>query len=97
MAVHVKSHGRRKRPLKIVVKGNYVRERLRSPRDFAPESFRMKKLGRHRVITACPAGKFHKGKCSVALHAQAVLHPKNELGKNRKFRRMRGGKVRRVK
>ncbi len=93
--VHVKSHGRRK-PLKIVVKGAYVRERLRSPREFSPASFRMKKRGRHRVITACPKGHFHNERCDVALQAQAVLHPKSELGKRRKFRRS-GGKIRRMK
>ena len=93
--VKVKAH-RRKRPLKIVVKGRFVRERLASPREFAPASFRTEKRGKHRIIVACPKGHFHDEKCMVGTRAQAVLHPKSELGKNRKFRRV-GGKIRRMK
>ena len=92
--VRVRSHGRRKKPLKITMKKNFIRERLVSPRAFDPRSFRTEKRGKHRIIVACPKGHFHDEKCQVGTRAQVVLHPKRELGK--KFRRV-GGKIRRKK
>ena len=99
VGVKVKSHGRRKRPLKITVKGNFIRERVASPKDFDKRSFRTEKREKHRIVIACPKGHWHANRkegeqCGVGTRAQVVLHPKSEMGK--KFKRS-GGKIRRVK
>jgi len=55
----------------------YCRMRLADPREFDPESFRMKKVkGGVELVVGCPAGKFHRGKCRVGTKAQSMLKRK---------------------
>lgn len=58
--------------------GRYRRERLEDPKKFDSRSFRTVRRGSHLVITACPAGYYHDGSCSVGTHAQALRHPRSE-------------------
>ena len=67
--------------LEIAMGGKFVRERVKNPRVFHNQSFRMKAVGFHRVITACIKSKWDvkKQKCKVGLKTQAILHPLEEF------------------
>lgn len=61
---------------KYHVTDKYVRERLEHPSKFAKGSFRTIPVkGRRdiKIITACPKGKYARGRCRVGTHAQAIL------------------------
>jgi hypothetical protein len=63
----------------IRVTKNFARERIETPKDFIPSSFRtIKEKGGHEVVV----GKLkpsHRKKGYSAWHVQAILHPKKEL------------------
>jgi hypothetical protein len=48
------------------------------PNHFAKETFRIIKVGNHRVILACPKSELHAGHCDLAEKIEAVLHAKEE-------------------
>lgn len=55
----------------------YRRERIASPKEFDPRSFRTIVRGRHRVVVGCPKGHWQprKARCRTSMKAQAILHP----------------------
>jgi hypothetical protein len=61
-------------------RSRFDRERLRSPKDFDPSSFRTKVSGSHRVVIGCPLGRWDPAhtRCKAGTRAQAVLHPAEE-------------------
>jgi len=63
----------------------YIRERVREPKEFQPETFRTIESGRHKLIIGRP-----KRKKTTAL--QAILHPESlkEVKKEIKMRRQLG-------
>lgn len=72
----IKVGGRKIISQKTHVTKNYVRERIRDPRDFDPKSFRIIDPGRPghtKFVIACPKGFFKHGKCRVGTVVQAVL------------------------
>jgi hypothetical protein len=69
----------RKRPLKIHETKRYVRKRMRDPSEFDPRSLRTidpGRPGRTKLIIGCPRGFYHRGRCTVGTHVQAVLEEK---------------------
>jgi len=58
-------------------RGKYVRERKADPTLFDHRSFRTKTVNDHRVVVACPKGKWNArtGRCTVGMRAQTLLHP----------------------
>lgn len=74
----------KKKPTKIDIvgpSGKYVHFRLQSPNKFEKKSFRTtsRGTGGTKAITACPAGKFKKGRCSVGVQTQSVMVPKSKV------------------
>lgn len=66
----------------IELKGRYIRERIKSPKDFHKGTLRTLKVGEHRIIVGCPKRKKGKSvryvegyRCPVGTEIQAILHP----------------------
>lgn len=57
---------------------NWIRERVEDPKKFAKGSFRTISSGKHKIILACPKGKYSAGKCKESLVLQSILHPLSE-------------------
>ena len=61
--------------------GDFIRARLREPDEFDPDSFRTIVRDEHRIVVACPQGKWdaerRRGRqCVDGLELQAILHPR---------------------
>lgn len=67
------------KPIKIHETERYIRKRMRDPAEFDPRSFRIKDPGRRghtKLVIACPKGFYHRGRCTVGTHVQAILREK---------------------
>jgi len=61
--------------------GDYIRERIHDPAVFDPDSFRTIARDGHRIVVACPQGKWdaerRRGRqCVDGCELQAILHPR---------------------
>jgi hypothetical protein len=63
--------------------GEYVHFRMRTPKRFAPKSYRTISAGERgtKLRIACPKNHHHSGRCAVGMQLQGVLVPKNRVVK----------------
>ena len=59
---------------------HFCHERKKCPECFDKRSFRTLVRGAHRIVIACPKGKWNdRDKCCCsAMQVQVILHPKTE-------------------
>lgn len=72
---------------KIIKKGKYCRERLKSPKKFEKGSFRTKEINPEtKIIVACPRHEYDvkTKRCKVSTQTQAILKkPVNNICQKR--------------
>ena len=63
-------------------RSRFRHERVESPRDFDPRSFRTIHSGGVELTIGCPAGEYKRGRCRVGTRVQRVLKPNPLLAIN---------------